>query len=798
MLYNSEKNRFEISAAELIFTAARGSSSVLTDGEISAIEPVIPYGKGREIVMDFSHGGIDFSLKAKCGEYSGDALSLCFSVSESTARLKASTEQLARGQAFIIAFMLMSTGDNLKNEADIRLSYQNATSGSSAERREVVSADRLRVFFDKCIDAIIPYASAERERVAVRLPSMKTAKFPYSEMREGQNEFIRAVYRTISRGGELFANAPTGTGKTVSALYPAIRALGAEKARKVFYLTPKTTISKSVKDCLEQFERARVKIRAVVLPSKERCCEEGLLCRDGLTKCNNLDFARIRKAVFALYNENITTVTVSDIKRLAKTYTVCPHELALEYSELCDIIVCDFNYLYDPEICLKRYFSKSGEYTFLVDEAHNLGERAREIYSAELDTLGLLALCTSPVISEYSEAREASERLAKSFRRLLFPLVKDEMREDSLGQRKGAYHTKTMPDELYTLLDPTIDACELELKRNLSAKDDQRSTRARLLKDYVYALKKFKRCAEAFDEGFELFITCEQGKTQFENSEQYERLSAKIFCLDTGNVLRQRSSLGKSSVYFSGTLNPIDYFRDTLGGDRSSEVLRVTSPFVPEQLAVSVVDSVSTRYNEREDTLIEVCRFISASMGPRVGNYMIFTPSYAYTKALYQTFVSKFPKIKAILQRPDMTHSEKQEFLKNFGEKGERYLAAFCVTGGIYSEGIDLSGDKLIGAIIVGISMPTPSMEREAIAAYYDEKLEAGKLYSYIYPGLNKVLQAAGRVIRSEDDRGIIVLIDDRFRDPLYREAAPSLWQNMTYYSRAADLNEDIKSFWSS
>ena len=196
-------------------------------------------------------------------------------------------------------------------------------------------------------------------------------------------------------------------------------------------------------------------------------------------------------------------------------------------------------------------------------------------------------------------------------------------------------------------------------------------------------------------------------------------------------------------------------------------MLEVSSPFDPSQLSVTIMDKVSTRFSEREDTLGVVCRVIAATVSAKRGHYMIFSPSFAYNEALSRAFSSKYPKIKIITQTKDMSAADKREFLESFKREENTYLIAFCVMGGIYSEGVDLAGDSLIGAVVVGIGMPSLSYEREAVAEYYDEKYEMGKQYAYIYPGMNRVFQAAGRVIRREDDRGVIVLIDNRFDDPI-------------------------------
>ena len=238
------------------------------------------------------------------------------------------------------------------------------------------------------------------------------------------------------------------------------------------------------------------------------------------------------------------------------------------------------------------------------------------------------------------------------------------------------------------------------------------------------------------------------------------------------------------------------YYRAVLGDDRTSDMLEVASPFDPSQISVSIMDKISTRLSERDDTLGAVCRVIAATVSAKRGNYMIFSPSFAYSEALSRIFRAKYPKIKVIEQRKNMTAAEKREFLAEFEKENESYLIGFCVMGGIYSEGIDLAGDSLIGAVIVGIGIPALSYEREAISAYYNEKYEEGKQFAYIYPGMNRVLQAAGRVIRREDDKGVVVLIDDRFDDPIYKSVIPKLWDGMKFIADPKELRAELDEFW--
>ena len=787
MRYNDESDKIEISVSELVRLARVGcAASVQKDEDEPSAGRL--QNDTQPIRLEFSVDGVELTLSGKRLEKNSTAYVHSFPVGGSPLRPDKAEIEQARGEAYILAYMELfrdSKSEPCRGSINLQICYINSESGEQAESLETVTRAKLSRFFDKCAAALEGYAEAECERVKLRLPSMASAAFPYKEMREGQREFIRSAYRTMARGGELFAIAPTGTGKTVSALFPALRALGDGRCEKVFYLTPKTTTAEAARDCLELFAKEGVRLRAVILSAKERACTSGLVCRESKRLCASLSSNRLKEAVFSLYREGMTVAALSDFRRVGTEFGVCPYELALSYSELCDVIICDFNYLFDPRVYIRRFFTESGSYAFLIDEAHNLADRARDMYSAEVSELTLSTLANSPHFGEFSAAKEASSRLSQALRELLFPLIKEELRQDADGNRYGAYHTHNLPGELFGLFGKARDACDRELKETFCAKDEQKNVRVKALREYIHLLDRFIFALSRFDDGFEFFVFFED-----------EKIRAKIFCLDTGGVIRDRLRLGRSAVFFSGTLSPTDYYKQVLGGDRSSCVLKVDSPFVPEQLKVAVMDKISTRYSEREDTLLAICRGIAATLSAKRGNYMVFAPSFAYAEAIYKSFSAKYPKIRTLCQKSNMTAMEKAEFLDAFSKSDGNYLVAFCVMGGIYSEGIDLTGDKLIGAVIVGIGMPTPTYEREAIAAYYDEKLEAGKLYAYIYPGMNKVLQAAGRVIRCEDDRGVIVLIDDRFDDPIYKKTAPTLWRGMQFFSDPKSLKESLERFW--
>ena len=688
-----------------------------------------------------------------------------------------------RGEAYITAYMLSKERGG--GSVGIRILYVGAMSEKYTEQGELVDGEKLETFFEKCRKALIKYARPEIDRVTMRLPTLKTLKFPYANVREGQSEFIRSAYRTLAKGGALYASAPTGTGKTVSALYPALKALGDRRCTKAFYLTPKSTTARSAIECLELFAKGGAIIRAISLTAKEKSCQRGGLCKRSRRDCPASSLRKISDATMALYDKGITCVTIDEVREVANEYTVCPYELELFYAELCDVVICDFNYLFDPAVYIKRFFTAGGDYAFLIDEAHNLGERAREMFSAEISSIDIAELAECELLGHFSVAKKLSASAKAVFENSLLPLVKDEIRQTKDGVSVGAVSLSEAPTRLYSLFDEMSVVIDEEMRSCLSAKDSERDDRLFAIRAYSKKIKKFADTLTRFDDSYKLFVFYNDGK-----------ILAKLYCLDTAPHIRRRLSLGKGAVLFSATLSPLGYYRATLGGERYDDTLEVNSPFSPEQLSVTIMDRISTRYSERGDTLNAIVRTVAATVSAKRGNYMVFSPSFEYCEALSRAFSAKYPKIKTLTQRKNMTLEEKRDFIDAFKEEDESYLIGFCVMGGIYAEGIDLVGDSLIGAVIVGIGMPSLSYEREAIAAYYEEKYEEGKQFAYIYPGMNRVFQAAGRVIRTETDRGVIVLIDDRFDDPIYKKSLPGLWQGVKFIDDPKKLKDILVEFW--
>ena len=743
MRYNLEKGIIEIHLSEFVSIARRGiSPSVSYDEDEPNISDIASSRLSRifgdmtpeRLTLEFGAGEHSFLLSGHTEGLSGNSITVARAVESNPSRPRKSEVAEIRGEGYVLAYMLAKNCG--LDSVNIRFIYFNEASGEFADKLEIVSYKKLDSFFTKCLVAVRIFASPEVERVTERLPSMKKMKFPYENIREGQSEFVRQAYRILSRGGCLYATAPTGTGKTVSALYPALRALGDERVEKVFYLTPKTTTAEAAKDCLELMAASGAKIRAVILTAKEKVCAENHICKKSHKLCRRNACNKLAEAALALSSMEITVAGPKEIRQIADRYTVCPYELSLTYSEMCDVVICDFNYLFDPVVYIKRFFTKGGKYAFLIDEAHNLSERAREMYSAELALSEIYAPAEEAILGAFSPTKKLATSASAVMSDILMPYLQSELRENKDGALVGATDISDIPGRMYTLFDQMIKIIEEEIYLNQRADDDEAIPRLNYLRSYYYKIKKFADIMARFDSAYKMFVFYDNGA-----------LRVKLCCLDTGPVIRERLDKGHGALLFSATLSPLGYYRSVLGGDRSDEILEVNSPFDPSQLSVCIMDKISTRFSEREDTLLAVCRAVAATVSAKRGNYMVFCPSFAYSEALSNLFSAKYPKIKVITQKRDMSSKEKEEFLDEFKKENDSYLIAFCVMGGIYSEGVDLAGDSLIGAVIVSIGMPAISYEREAIAAYYEEKYEEGKQYAYIYPGMNRVFQAAGRVI---------------------------------------------------
>ena len=465
---------------------------------------------------------------------------------------------------------------------------------------------------------------------------------------------------------------------------------------------------------------------------------------------------------------------------VAQKYKVCPYELSLDLSLLCDVIICDYNYVFDPIIYFQRYFGKGGEggrYVFLVDEAHNLPDRAIDMYSASLsrNSFEEIASIIPAHDSELLNELDGFIHLLDESKKLCY----DNMTKNEKGEEQGYYISKNS----YTDIDARLE--NLHSVMGTWIRKNRLSPVLNQVKNLYSTLSKYRKISELYDDHYMFFIEVLGGD-----------IKVRLSCLDPSNQLALCHSRAVSSVMFSATLEPIDYFSDILGGDRSSIKIQLPSPFNQENLCLVCVDSINTRFDERESSYKKIASCIAGTLSGRAGNYIVFFPSYNYMNEVHKAFEKKYPKVKTFMQTGNMSYSEKEEFLANFKEDMGVLRVGFCVLGGSFSEGIDLPGTRLIGTVVVGVGLPGISNERNIMKEYFENSREGGYDYAYTYPGMNRVLQAAGRVIRTEDDKGIVVLLDDRYATEQYKMMFPLHWSHAKYAHSAQELAEIVKKFW--
>ena len=701
---------------------------------------------------------------------------------------EATVDPLHAAQLYCYAYFLCNTKELAG--VNTRIIYYNVDDGDIQYHEKYTTVEELRAFYYQLLSASLWRARQLRHRERERMPAAASAPFPYASLRDSQETMIKECYRDIKQGNRLFCQAPTGIGKTVSTLYPAVKRMGEGVVDKIFYLTGKASIRREAYNAAEKINAAGARIRALVLSSREyMCANECARERGGRLSSNCCPelcpyaasyYDKLHSAMEELLGGDRSCFDSAFLKSFAATRTLCPYEFSLDLSELCDVIICDYNYVFSPTVYLKRYFDESHgggreKYVFLVDEAHNLPDRARDMFSARIDSDELERLIT--LAGEESKLTDAALALLRSFKRLE-ALCRDNMKYDGDGGGAGYYVSRELPEEFMRDLSAFSERCDGWLKYNMTHPAFSAA------EEMSYKLFEFKKICEHFDRHYLTFINTDRGKT-----------SLLLYCLDPSYNLSNALERAEASVMFSATLTPTDYFADILGGGSKTVSVSFRSPFPKENLCVAAVDTISTRYEDRERSVKKIASCIAATVSAKAGNYMVFFPSYGFMEEVQKVFCAKYPKVRVLTQKKNMTYADRDAFLGELQADGKLRIG-FCVLGGSFSEGIDLPGDRLIGVVVVGVGLPGISDENNIIRDYYEEKCGAGYDYAYTYPGMNAVLQAVGRVIRTETDRGIAVLIDDRYAEPKYRNLFPEEWKGMKFAGNPQSLAEIARRFW--
>lgn len=661
-------------------------------------------------------------------------------------------------------------------EFELRLTYAELETGRIEEFRELESRERLAAFFNTVVQEYVEWVREWLQWCRVRDTSIAQLQFPFPAYRPGQRQFAVAVYRAIKDESHLFAEAPTGIGKTISVVFPAVKALQNGLASRIFYLTAKTSGRAAAQDALRRLAQGGLRLRAVTLTARDKICfNQGKPCDAATCPFAIGYYDRIKTALHAgLARESFDRGT---IEQLAKDHQVCPFELSLDLASWSDLVIGDYNHAFDPGACLRRFFDEQKRgYLLLIDEAHNLLDRAREMFSAELSERSIRDLhLTLP--EELAEIRASLSALARALAELATaPLA------STAGPRLEPYASKSLPVTLTPILRRVLTAAETWLVQNKPAPfQDQ------LLMFYFSALA-FGRTAEAYDEAqFRTIVAPAAGG-----------VTLQLFCVDPAENLRALLKPMRAAIFFSATLTPLEFFRETLGGEPSDPVLRLTSPFPPANFQVLVANRIETTFQQRARSYDQVAQAIAATVQAKAGNYLAYFPSYAYLAEVLDKFRASYPELPVVEQRLGMKDHERTGFLQMFHEsRTSTTLLGFAVLGGIFGEGIDLVGDRLIGAIVVGVGLPQICLERDLIQELFAGRERDGFAYAYLFPGMSRVLQAGGRVIRSDTDKGIVLLIDSRFNQRRYRELMPAWWQPVQAAS-PREILQKATAFWAS
>ena len=671
-----------------------------------------------------------------------------------------------RAQALCYAWIYLD--EHELEEIDVQMTYAHLDTEVIKRFRETLTRAELKQWYEELTDSYHKWLAYQIEWRKKRNESMKKLEFPF-EYRKGQRKMVSGIYHAISKKEQIFIQAPTGVGKTMSAVFPAVRAIGQGMAETVFYLTARTITRTVAQDAFEILRDRGLLFKVVTITAKEKLCFcDKPECDPEKCPYAKGHYDRINDAVYELWTTE-QSFDRETLLRHAQKWQVCPFELSLDLAVWMDGVICDYNYVFDPNVYLKRFFGEnvSGNYLFLIDEAHNLVDRGREMYSASISLDDVIE--TRKFVKPYSQ--KLWKKLGKVKKQL------EELRENC-GEWKVEENAGVLPISLLSV--------QGELDQLLEEPPAQEVVDGIL--DFYFAVRNFLNISELVDDNYVVYTAFDENG----------RFYMKLFCVNPAENLQKCLDKGNSTVFFSATLLPLQYYRKMLSTRSENFGMYVESPFEQKKRCLMICRDVSSKYTRRGyEEYRKIAEYIARMSWQKKGNYMVFFPSYRLMEDVYQVYQDEFSVswVRCISQHASMTELEREEFLEEFTEETEETLVGFCVMGGIFSEGIDLIGDRLIGAAVVGTGLPQVNCEREILKGYYDEKGEQGFDYAYRYPGMNKVLQAAGRVIRTKEDTGAILLMDERFLNRDYRNLFPREW-NDACTCTLGNVEKHLQAFW--
>ncbi len=649
----------------------------------------------------------------------------------------------------------------------VRMTYCHMETEKLRYFYESFAFETLQEWFSGLIAEYEKWALFQSDWKKMREDSIAKLHFPFS-YREQQKKLVMGVYRTIELRKRLFIQASTGSGKTISTIYPAVQAVGRGMADKIFYLTAKTITRTVALETFQLLGKQHLQFKTIALMAKEKICFcEEVQCNPEACVYARGHFDRINDCVFSLLaSENMITTEV--IRRYAREYRVCPFELSLDVAVWVDAVVCDYNYVFDYDVCLKRFFGDGNkeEFIFLIDEAHNLVERGRKMYSASLYK------------EEFLEGKRQIKFYSKKLEKKL-----DVCNKKMLEWKRSCVRYETM--SLSGLGDFVAALMRFMTEAEAFFEECEEENIRLILLDLYFKVRHFLDMYDKADDNYVVF-------KEFYNNQ----FRVKLFCVNPAVNLNYFLEKGRSAVFFSATLLPISYFMKLLSGNSEDFALYSQSPFEKERCLLVLGTDVSSRYTRRTKHEYEkIVDYIEIVVGAKKGNYIVFLPSFLYMEQVYVCFCERMSGVRSIVQEPHMDEGQRETFLQEFYKESSESLVAFCVLGGIFGEGIDLKEDCLLGTVVVGCGMPQTGTEQELLQEYFQRTEGAGFDYAFRFPGYHKVLQAAGRVIRTEKDKGVIVLLEERLAQREYRLLYPKEWEQLCLCTKK-QLKERLDNFW--
>lgn len=677
------------------------------------------------------------------------------------------------GQVQVYAYLLCREAQY--QSVNIVLCYYNTESGEETRLERISARRELATFYDSLTSEYLAWLKLIDDWRLVRDASARELTFPFSKYRHGQRQLAVNTYRTAVNRQQLILQAPTGMGKTLGNLFPLVKAMAEGHCDKIFFLTAKTVGRMVAEESLDQMRSNGLRLKSVTLTAKEKICfNKGTPCDPNLCQYANGYYDRVKDALTQALQRH-DNFCREKIEEIANEFQLCPFELSLDLCNWADCIIGDYNYAFDPSVYLRRFFDEPGDdYSFLIDEAHNLVDRGRDMFSATILKSEVLRLKRALA----ADVPDISLTLSRLNRSIL--AIRNEDRE--FFEANGHLVLTTLPRQLTIRISQFCNAAERWLAEN-----QQSAFQSDLLQFYFDALR-FNRTTELFDENYVLLLR----KSPL--SREGRELVLTQYCINPAKRLGEAFERASSSVLFSATLSPDDYYRTLWGTSKDARYLDLASPFPKDNLGVFVATHLSTSFRHRQATYASVTELIANVVSRKKGNYLVYFPSHRYLKEIGERFSERFPEVRMLMQQTQMNEEERHVFLSSFDPDNAATLVGFAVMGGIFGEAIDLKGDRLIGVIVVGVGLPQLSIERDLIREHFNDTGN-GFEYAYQYPGMNRVLQTAGRVIRSEDDLGIVCLVDPRFASPGYRRLLPRNW-DPTFVDSNEQLVRALDGFW--